>query len=144
MESDETVMLYDVTSLFTCVPTAQVIEIIKKRLSQDHTLGERTLSLEEIGSVLELCLNATYFNEFYLQKHGCAMGSPVSPIVADLYIEEVERKNLDMYNNKFPKFPEAREQDNNHIKQALNKCGYPNWTCIKTKKGGETVRTKDT
>lgn len=31
-----------------------------------------------------------------------------------------------------PTFPEAREQENNHIKQALKKCGYPNWTFIKT------------
>ncbi len=31
-----------------------------------------------------------------------------------------------------PTFPEAREQENNHIKQALNKCGYPNWPFIKT------------
>lgn len=29
-------------------------------------------------------------------------------------------------------FLEAREQENNHIKQALKKCGYPNWTFIKT------------
>ncbi len=58
LESDETMVSYDVTSLFTCVPTAQVIEIVKERLSQDHTLGERTpLSPEEIGSLLELCLN---------------------------------------------------------------------------------------
>ncbi len=31
-----------------------------------------------------------------------------------------------------PIFPEAREQENNCIKQALKKCGYPNWTFIKT------------
>ncbi len=31
-----------------------------------------------------------------------------------------------------PTFPEAREQENNHIKRALKKCGNPNWTFIKT------------
>ena len=35
---------------------------------------------------------ATYFkfNEgFYRQKHGCTVGSPVSPTVTNLYMEEV-------------------------------------------------------
>ncbi len=106
LESDETMVSYDVTSLFTCVPTAQVIELVKERFRQDHTFGERTpLSPEEIGSLLELYLNTTYFkykDEFYRQKHGCVMGSPVSPIVADLYMEEVERKGLDTYSGEVP------------------------------------------
>ncbi|XP_020568490.1 PTB domain-containing engulfment adapter protein 1 isoform X2 [Oryzias latipes] len=32
---------------------------------------------------------------FDRQRHGCAMGSPISPIVANLYMEEVERRALD-------------------------------------------------
>ena len=47
--------------------------------------------------MLDLCLNTTYFQYregFYRQKHGWTMGSPVSPIVANLNMEEVERKAL--------------------------------------------------
>ena len=42
-------------------------------------------------------MHCTYFsfhNEFYEQVEGAAMGSPVGPIVANLYIEHCERKAL--------------------------------------------------
>ena len=52
---------------------------------------------QQILSLLEFCLNTTYFvykGEFYKQTHGAAMGSPVSPIVANLYIEDFETRAL--------------------------------------------------
>ena len=39
----------------------------------------------------------TYFQScegFYRQKHSCAMGSPVSPFVANLYMDEVESRAM--------------------------------------------------
>ena len=45
----------------------------------------------------ELCLRATYFmfeDQFFEQVDGAAMGSPLSPIVANLYMESFERKAL--------------------------------------------------
>ncbi len=44
--------------------------------------------------LLELCLDTTYFmfeGQFYCQTHGAAM---VSPIVANLYMENFEEKAL--------------------------------------------------
>ena len=44
-------------------------------------------------NLLELCLNTTYFifrEQIYKQSFGAAMGSPVSPIVANLYMEYFE------------------------------------------------------
>ncbi|XP_044151431.1 uncharacterized protein LOC122939429 [Bufo gargarizans] len=96
--TEETMVSYDVTSLFTCIPTTEAIETVRKQLLLDNTLGCRTeLSPDQVCALLDLCLSTTYFkykDKFYKQKHGCAMGSPVSPIVANLYIEEVERKAL--------------------------------------------------
>ena len=43
--------------------------------------------------LLEICLQCTYFTfggAYYLQIHGAAMGSPVSPIVCNLYMEHFE------------------------------------------------------
>ena len=43
------------------------------------------------------CLHNTYFSfqsKFYEQVDGVAMGSPVSPIVANLYVEHFEREAL--------------------------------------------------
>ena len=46
---------------------------------------------------LGFCLHNTYFsfqNKFYEQIEGAAMGSPMSPTVANLFMEDFERKAL--------------------------------------------------
>ena len=46
----------------------------------------------------EMCLSSTYFtfqNELYKQKQAAVMGSPISPIVANLYMEHYESRALD-------------------------------------------------
>ena len=57
-------------------------------------LEERTiLTAERIVEMLELCLRSTYFSYqgvFYEQKEGAAMGSPVSAVVANMYVEFFE------------------------------------------------------
>ena len=67
--------------------------MIRRRL-EDESLSNRTpLSPSDIIVLLEKCLNCTYFlhkGQFY-QVHGAAMGSPVSPIVCNLYMENFEQ-----------------------------------------------------
>ena len=64
---------------------------IHKRLLLDNYLPIRTALLStHICTMLDLCWNTTYFKYgegFYRQKHGCAIGSPVSLIVANLYMD---------------------------------------------------------
>ena len=53
--------------------------------------------MEAITLLLEFCLKNIYFSfqgQFYEQVKGVAMGSPVSPIVANLYMEHFEQKAL--------------------------------------------------
>ena len=55
------------------------------------------MEVEDIILLLEFCLKNTYFSfqgQFYEQVEGAAMGSPVSPIVANLYMEYLEQKAL--------------------------------------------------
>ena len=50
------------------------------------------MDVEDIVSLLELCLNATYLSfrgSFYQQCFATAMGSPVSGTVANLVMETV-------------------------------------------------------
>ena len=81
---------YDVSSLFTSVPVDPALNIIKDQLEKDHTLKERTvMEVSDIILLLEFCLKNTYFSfqdQFYEQVEGAAMDSPVSPIVANLYM----------------------------------------------------------
>ena len=60
---------------------------------QDRTV----LSVQNIIDLLGFCLQNTYFsfqNKFYGQVEGAAMGSTVSPIVANLYMEHFEGEAL--------------------------------------------------
>ena len=72
--------------------------INKDLLEKYPTLKERTLmSVGDIVLLLEVCLKNTYFSfqgQFYEQVEDAAMGSPVSPIIANLYMEYLEQKAL--------------------------------------------------
>jgi hypothetical protein len=89
---------YDVSALFTSIPVPEAIAAVKEKLDRDANLSERTpLSSDQILELLTFCLNTTYFmynGQFYKQTHGAAMGSPVSPIVANIYMEKFEARAL--------------------------------------------------
>ena len=95
---DETIISYDIKALFTSVPIKPVIDIIKTKLENDNNLKSRTsMSIDHIISLLEYCLNSAHFvfqGQHYEQQEGAAMGSPLSPIIANLYMENFETKAL--------------------------------------------------
>ena len=82
---------YDVSALFTSVPVDPALKVNRDLLEKDPTLKERTvLPVEDITLLLEFCVKNTYLSfqgHFYEQVEGAAMGSPVSPILANLYME---------------------------------------------------------
>ena len=98
LQPGECLTSYDVTSLFTSVPIDPALNIIKDLLEKDEQFNDRTvLSVQDIIELLGFCLHKTYFsfqNKFYEQVEGGAMGSLVSPIVANLYMEHFETKAL--------------------------------------------------
>ena len=89
---------YDVTALFTSVLVKPALGIIKDLLEKDNTLKERTvLPVKDIILLLEFCLKNSYLSfqgQFYEQVEGAVIGSLVSPIVANLYMEYFVQKAL--------------------------------------------------
>ena len=90
---------YDVTALFTSVPIDPALNIIKDLLDKDTTLKERTVM--EVGDIYPSYWSFVSRIPTFLSKassmnrvEGAAMGSPVSPIVANLYMEYLEQKAL--------------------------------------------------
>ena len=96
--SDEVMVSLDVKSLFTNVPVQEAVEVVYKKLKEDETLIEKTsLSAERVRDLLQMCLSSTYFSYesvFYEQLDGAAMGSPVSAVVANLFMEFFENLAL--------------------------------------------------
>ena len=98
LEPGEFIMSFDVKAPFTSVPVDPSISIVKQKLNQDPTLPQKTnMSMQEIVTLLEFCLKITYFlfqSKYYKQVHGTAMGSPISPLIVNLFIEELKIKAL--------------------------------------------------
>ena len=126
LEPGECLSSYDVSALFTSVPIDPALNIIKDLLDKDTTLKERTvMEVGDINLLLEFCLKNTYFSfqgQFYEQVEGAAMGSPVSPIVVNLYMEYLEQKALTTAPT--PRFWHRYVDDTFVIHKEANKQGF--------------------
>ena len=62
-------------------------------------MHQRTsMSINHITTLLEFCLKSTSFvfqGQYYQQMEGAVMGSPLSPIVANIFMEKFEKEALD-------------------------------------------------
>ena len=98
LEEGECITSYDVSALFTSVPIPSALDIINNKLQQDAELHNRTnMTTPNIIELLDFCLhntNFTFQGVFYQQTKGAAMGSPVSPIVANIFMEAFESRAL--------------------------------------------------
>jgi len=76
----------------------KLVNIIKKKLQDDTSFPSRTnLNINDIVSLLSFTLSNNYFvfsDKIYKQVHSCAMSSPVSPIVANLCMEEIKESTI--------------------------------------------------
>ena len=100
---NESMVSFDVVSLFTKILVDLAMEIAKKRLEScpSENLQEITnWSVEEICAGLKICLQATYLKfryKFFRQIHGTAMGSPVSVVVANVVMKDVEERAINSF-----------------------------------------------
>ena len=98
LQEDDVFVSFDVVSLFTKVPTGEALRVIEELLIKDDTLqGRTTLLPMDIVSLTSLCLKTTYFQfggQFYEQVEGAAMGSPLSPVVVNIFMQEFEMRML--------------------------------------------------
>ena len=102
LKADQVLVSFDVVSLFTNITVDLAIKVATKRLSKTgcHFVTKniaRSLSVEDTIDLLSFSLNTTYFvfeGCYYQQVFGTAMGSPVSAVIANLVMEDVEQRAL--------------------------------------------------
>uniref|UniRef100_A0A8D8YVM4 Reverse transcriptase domain-containing protein n=2 Tax=Cacopsylla melanoneura TaxID=428564 RepID=A0A8D8YVM4_9HEMI len=83
---------FDVKSLFPSVPVNEVKDIIRSRISSQSQLVQR-----ELLHAVDICLDQNFcsFNgTTYEIKSGLPIGSPVSPLMAEIFMEQMEEKIL--------------------------------------------------
>ncbi len=98
LDEDESIISFDVSVLFTSVPVEESLTLIRELLETNPTLSEHTsIFPQQVSDLLRMCFTTAYFKydeEYHAQIEGVVMGLPVSPIVANLFIEQFEVKAL--------------------------------------------------
>ncbi|BHF80662.1 hypothetical protein SprV_0702379000 [Sparganum proliferum] len=85
----------DVSSIFTNVPVTEKVDYICDFLSaSQQEIGIPTKTLKEL--LLRCTLNVQFLfdNQLYRQVDGVAMGSPLGPLLADVFVSKLDRFQL--------------------------------------------------
>ena len=93
---------FDVVSLFTSVPLDFTIDLILEKIYRDKVIKTK-LKREELRNLLEICTKEMHFSfngEIYKQVNGVAMGSPLGPVIANIFMAELEKQILPQLGNR--------------------------------------------
>jgi hypothetical protein len=108
LEKDDYIISFDVESLFTNVPIDETVEIIKntcfRKKTGKHIKGESNyegdldgMRWEHFENLLRRCLQESVFTfnkKLYKQIDGVSMGSPLGPIIANIFMNDFENKHM--------------------------------------------------
>jgi hypothetical protein len=90
--------------LFTDVPANEALQVIRNKLHNNNTLvGLSLLQVKAILGLLKVSLRTTDFqvdHKFFQQRDGMTMGSSLSPIISNIYMEHFEKLALDSAQHK--------------------------------------------
>ena len=91
----KTMLSLDIASLFTNIPLIETIDYICEQVLEKK-IGI-PIPINKLKELLLKCTMNIYFkfnNEFYRQVDGVAMGSPLGPILADIFLAKLENGPL--------------------------------------------------
>ncbi|XP_039186083.1 contactin-associated protein-like 2 [Crotalus tigris] len=105
IEDDELMVSFDVVSLFTSIPQDLAVTVIKDCLNQKG-LGQQlqdSLRINDLVDLLEVCLKTffTFQGTMYEQVKGTPMGSPISSVIAETVLQQLEHVAMAQYQPKF-------------------------------------------
>ena len=92
IEDDFEMVSFDVSNLFTNVPLDLTIKLILDKVYKKKMVKTK-LKREELKSLLELCTKEMHFSfdgKLYKQVDGVCMGSPLGPVLANVFMVHLE------------------------------------------------------
>ena len=96
IHGNETMVSFDVSSLFTNVPLLETIDIVCDYAYSDNAITTPPFKREVFRKMLILCSKGMfiYNDDWYEQVDGVAMGSPLAPSLANMFLAHIECKLL--------------------------------------------------
>ena len=98
MNEEDILVSYDVTALFTNVPLSETINVLVDKAFTNDWFNETydlNLEKEELAQLLEVATTNQLFQfdgQVYEQTDGVAMGSPLGPLMANVFMCHLEDK----------------------------------------------------
>ena len=92
--SSDKMISFDVSSLLAMVSLNYTINLTLKRIYSDKEIETKISSRQDMKNLLILCtknVNSTFGNNIYQQKNGVAMGPPLGPVLAGIFMVNLER-----------------------------------------------------
>jgi len=87
---------FDIKDLYVNIPIDETLNIIKTNLQQNND----TKTTHQIVSLLRTVLSRNYFTfqqKIYQPEQGISMGSPISSLIAEIFLENYEDKNIKQF-----------------------------------------------
>lgn len=81
---------FDVSNMFPNIPTTECLELLNNLINKSNT---NFIEKTELMEAFNICINQTqckFNNKFYQQTSGLAMGSPISPLLANIFMDNLE------------------------------------------------------
>ena len=98
VDENQVMVSFDLQSLFINVPIEGAVRATLWKLESDLNFpNHTTLTAAQIANLLNFVLRSTYFQydgAIYEQQDGAAIGSPVSAVIVNLYMEDFEEQAL--------------------------------------------------
>lgn len=92
----------DVTSLYTNMHHERIIDTVRDKFLHNPNPKRPDNDLLELLGILLKNNDFTFNNKTYLQIIGAAMGFPISPSCADIYLEFLDKQICDKYRDFIP------------------------------------------
>lgn len=94
-----TLLSFDIVNLYTNIPTKESLKIIKQLITEKKGQNDET---NMINNLFTFCFQQNFCNfnnTIYTYEEGLPMGSPLSGIIADIYMNKIENDLIINDNN---------------------------------------------
>jgi hypothetical protein len=104
--SDYKMVSFDISSLYTKIPLDETIQIILNHVYNDEK-PSTAIKKRDMEKLLKIATKDSHFlfnGKLYDRIDGVSMGSPLAPLLAEIFLQEFEKKHLPEFKDMGIKF----------------------------------------